>query len=319
MEDRDEQRARLDELRQVPSSALVTHISELEELLSADDPVVRSHALALVVELSADAPERATALIEPVAEQLGVDEHQQAAAQALADLVPERPEAIEPQLPLLVTALDAGGAVSANVTYVLSVLSDVAPDALTQPGVRNRLFALLASENVAVRMNVTRVLGDVARTEPEALLDDVDALQSCLGDHSPAVRQNAAFALGELASESPTVVFDAVDTLCALAEHEDREVRTAAVYALCTSAANAGAVDDTAVDAVVSLLDCLASESIPARRHAGFLLATVAAKTETVDRHADRLRRHAGDSDHRVRENLERALAELDTGSSVAS
>lgn len=309
MDDESELRDRVDELASLGPSALLTRLSDLERVLSAEDPSVRRRALGLAVEVSDRFPAAATGLMEPAAEGLGDDDLREDASQVVANLAAERPEDLEAHLPLLVTAVDAGGSVTGNVTYALSVLAGERPGSLAPRGVLNRLFAVLSEGNAGARTNITRILGDVARAEPDALADDVDALQECLDDSAPAVQGNAAYALGYLAEASPAAVFDAVDDLCHLLESADRGVRTAALYALCASTAF-DAVDD---HAVVALLECLDADAPTARRHAAFLLATVAAADpEAVEPHAEGLARHAADSDARVRHNLHGALEKLE-------
>lgn len=309
MDDGTALRQRVDELAQLPLSVLRTRTSELDELLGSESSDVRSEALSLVVKLSGVYPESVTDLAPSVVELLGDDDLQEDASQVLAHIAPEEPTAVEPHLPLLITAVDAGGDVTVNVTYVLSVLAPERHDTLARRGVLNKLLSLTSHENPAVRTNATSALGDVASGEPDALVDEAETLQECLRDSTPDVQKNAAYTLGHLARTSPGTVFGATEELCQLLESPDRAVRTSAVYALCETAMPTEPVEDRAIEA---LIECLRADRQSVRRHASFLLAAVASTDpDSVEPHEEHLARHAKDADFRVRQNLRSTLETL--------
>lgn len=303
-------RRQVEKLAALPVAERREHVSDLGELLASESPYVTQRAMDLLVETAAAYPGEVTAVIDPVAEQLGTHGVGTAAARVVAAVAAEEPAAVSERLPLLVAVLDSGGAVTAHVTDALASIGETSPDTLARRGIVETLFELLDDEDPAVRTNATGVLGDIAGTNPGAVAAGAAKLRARLDDESPAVQQHAASTLGQLASHSPAAVFEAMPELCALLESEDQGVRSAAVYTLGEATAAAEAVDESGLDA---LLAGLQADAAAVRQQTAFVIAEVAAADPAlVAPQARRLTRSLADGDPQVRRNLLAALDRLD-------
>jgi len=300
---------RVDELAALPPSQRRDHASELGDLLSSEDPYVQSRAMELVVGLSEEHPDAVVDLLDEVTAHLGDGSLGEDAAQVVGTLSSEYPEAVKQRLPLLVAALDSGGAVTVHVTDALASLGEHDAEVLARRGILETLFDLLEEDDEAVRTTALRALGEVAGTDPEAVGEAASSIADRLDDPAPAVQRRAAFALGELAGTVPEPVFEATGDLCDLLESSDRGGRSGAAYALGEMATAAESIDAETMSAIV---EGLRVDTPAVRQHASFLVATVAAENpRAVKPHADEITRGMADTDPRVRRNLASALEAL--------
>lgn len=304
-------RRQVEKLADLSVSARRERVSELGDLLAGESQYVRQRAMELLVEVAQQHPGVVAPVVDPVAEQLGTEALGADAARVVGAVAAEEPSVVKERLPLLIAVLDSGGAVTVHVTYALASIGAEEPEGLARRGILDTLFELVDDENPTVRTNVTRILGDVARTEPGAVAEAATRLRARLDDESSAVQQNVAYALGQTATESPGAVFEAFDALCDRLESSDPGVRASAAYALAAVATAGDALAPTDVD---SLLGLLQADRPAVRQQAGFVLSAVAeADPAALVPHARRLTRAVAERDPQVRRNLLVALERLES------
>lgn len=308
-----EERSKADELANMAEARLPElrgHVSELADLLTAEEDYVRGRALRTVVRLTEAYPGDGVTLIDPLTECLSDDHLRDDAALALGNVADEDPNAVADVLPALVAVLEDEGTIRVNVTYALESIAEADPAALAQEGILDRLFSLLDDGTTEVRVNVTKTLGDVATADPEAVCSGAEGIRERLDDESPAVRKNAAYALGAAGAACPDEVLAAAGDLIELTDHEDPGVRAAAAYALgYPTRLERGRHADTAQ----SLLTRLDDPDPRVKRHVTFALAHLARENPEAARPTvDLLTRRVADQNEGVRKNSLAALAALD-------
>lgn len=308
-----EERSKADELANMAEARLPElrgHVSELADLLTAEEDYVRGRALRTVVRLTEAYPGDGVTLIDPLTGCLSDDHLRDDAALALGNVADEDPNAVAEVLPALVAVLDEEGTIRVNVTYALESIAEADPGALAQQGVLDRLFSLVDDETAEVRVNVTKTLGDIATADPEAVCAGAEGIRERLDDDSPAVVKNAAYALGAAGSACPDEVLAAAGDLVELTGHDDPGVRAAAAYALgYPTRLPRSRQGDTAQ----SLLTRLDDPDPKVKQHVTFALAHLARENPEATRPTvDLLTRRVADQNGAVRGNSLSALAALE-------
>lgn len=256
------------------SDAATADTDEIRDVLEADDPDARRHALSALQHVSDEDPDAALDALPQLASQIE-SEHQEIRALAVAclsTLADEFPRRVTPVADDVVDVLDldAPDVVLTNAISFVAAVAAVEPRAVLDAV--PKLAALLEQDPGRERDAVVAIQR-IAKAQPASVLPVVPELLSHVEDDESNFRVTTLGALGYISKDYPNVAESAIPTLVELLDADADRLRANAAGLLAELADEYPADVRTAVPRAIELLE---DEDEKARYNATSILARVA-------------------------------------------
>ncbi|MFB6156307.1 MAG: HEAT repeat domain-containing protein, partial [Haloferacaceae archaeon] len=246
--------------------------------VNGGDPVVRGAAFAALGVVAEAAPHRATPVAGAAVAALDDPDDVVAAgaAQVVAGVADERPDAVREAVPTLAAGIESGRVPPAALVRGLDRIGAGYPAAVL-PAV-DVLLDHAESTGASGRMAALSAVGRVASRHPSALEPSVERLTALFDDDRRELRAGAAMVLADVTSHCPAVVApltERVVTLLADAETDAVRGPATAVLAGLARTRPERVRDARAVDPLVG---ALSADETDTRSNAAWILGRIGAR-----------------------------------------